>query len=80
MEDDDERERVDLRLQPMRLTMKNWNTGFKESFKHLALNYGEAGDIIIRGRDIDLVRPIRGMRDFQVDQHGNPVRQQNGQL
>jgi hypothetical protein len=81
MDEDDERDnKVDLRLQTMKLTMKNWNTGFKEGFKHLALNYGEAGDIIIRGRDIDLVRPIRTLRDFQVDQHGNPVRQQDGQL
>ena len=31
MDEDDERDnKVDLRLQTMKLTMRNWNTGFKE--------------------------------------------------
>jgi hypothetical protein len=38
--------------------MNNWNTTFKQSFLDLALNYGDAGEIIITGRD----RPLREPR------------------
>ena len=55
--EEDEGERMDLRLQIPKLNKNNWNSEFKEAFKDLALNYGEAGDIIISGIDIDLVRP-----------------------
>ena len=34
------------RVQIPKLTMTNWSTDFKNSFKDLALNYGDAGDII----------------------------------
>jgi hypothetical protein len=37
-----------------RLTSFNWITEFKEAFQELTLNYGEAGDIIIAGQDIQL--------------------------
>jgi hypothetical protein len=40
-----------------RLTSSNWSTEFKEAFLELALNYGEAGDIIITEQDIVLQDP-----------------------
>jgi hypothetical protein len=38
--------RIDSRIQIPKLTMTNWSTEFKDRFKDLALNYGDAGDII----------------------------------
>ena len=43
------REIVDLRLQIPRLSRSKWNTEFKEAFRDLALNYGEAGDFGLGG-------------------------------
>ena len=40
-----------------RLTRLNWNSEFKSAFKDMALNYGEAGSIIIRDQDIVLREP-----------------------
>ena len=37
--------------------MTNWSTDFKNSFKDLALNNGDAGDIIITGIDIRGAKP-----------------------
>ena len=45
------------RAQFPKLTMTNWSTDFKNSFKDLALNYGDAGDIIITGIDIRGAKP-----------------------
>lgn len=78
--EEDEGERMDLRLQIPKLNKNNWNSEFKEAFKDLALNYGEAGDIIISGIDIDLVRPELNQRRFDVDANGNPIRDEDGEL
>jgi hypothetical protein len=48
-----------------KLTPYNWTTEFKEAFLELALNYGEAGDIIITGQDI--VTPDPGNYDDVVN-------------
>ena len=77
---EEEREIVDLRLQIPRLTRSNWNTEFKEAFRDLALNYGEAGDIIITGRDIDIPRPDFNMRAYDVNENGNVVRDEDGDI
>ena len=55
MESDNENT-YDTRLM-IKCRMDNWNTEFKESFKEMCLNYGEAGEIIITGNEIILVRP-----------------------
>ena len=56
MEDHDER--MDSRLLP-RLTRFNWTSEFRDAFKEYALTCGEAGEIIITGRDLVLARPDR---------------------
>ena len=53
-----EEERIDTTLLP-RLTKENWRTEFKDRFRNYALQCGEAGDIVITGQDIPLVRPLR---------------------
>ena len=49
---------MDTRLLP-RLTKFNWTSEFRDAFKEYALTCGEAGEIIITGRDLVLVRPNR---------------------
>ena len=78
--DFEENDKVDLRLQIPRLSKSNWNTEFKEAFKNLALNYGEAGDILITGRDPHFVQPVRDQQAFRQDADGNPMRNQRGEL
>ena len=51
-------ERVDTRLLP-RLTKTNWSTEYKNAVHCLALNYGEAGEIILSGTDIVIAKPLR---------------------
>lgn len=64
-------ERIDTRLLPM-LTKYNWNTEFKDAYRELALTYGKAGEIIIRGVDIVMTEPRRDMvREEIID--GIPV-------
>jgi hypothetical protein len=46
-----------LEIRLPRLTSVHWTAEFKEAFQELALNYGEAGDIIIAGQDIQLQNP-----------------------
>jgi hypothetical protein len=53
---DPEENKYDPRL-VTKLTPYNWTTEFKEVFLELALNYGEAGDIIITGQDIVIPDP-----------------------
>ena len=76
----DEGEKMDLRLQIPKLNRNNWSSEFKEAFRDLALNYGEAGDIIITGVDIDLLRPEINQRRFEVDENGNPLRDDEGRV
>jgi len=56
-------EKVDTRLLP-RLTKLNWSTIYKNAAMCLALNYGEAGEIIITGRD--LILPVPNLTDFMT--------------
>ena len=49
---------MDSRLVP-RLTKFRWTSEFKVVFKEYALTCGEAGEIIINGRDVVLARPDR---------------------
>ena len=49
---------MDSRLLP-RLTKFNWTSEFRDAFKEYALTCGEAGEIIITGRDLVLNRPDR---------------------
>jgi hypothetical protein len=51
--------RIFLETRFPRPTSFNWTTEFKEAFQELALNYGEASDIIIAGQDIAESRPIQ---------------------
>ena len=55
---EDHEERMDTRLLP-RLTKFNWTSEFRDAFKEYALTCGEAGEIIITGRDLVLARPDR---------------------
>ena len=55
---EDHEERMDSRLLP-RLTRFNWTSEFRDAFKEYALTCGEAGEIIITGRDLVLARPDR---------------------
>ena len=55
--------------------MTNWSTNFKDSFKDLALNYGDAGDIIITGVDIrgekpDFEKMLEGARVYPNNEAG----------
>ena len=59
-------EKVDSRLLP-RLSRSNWNTEFRDAFKEYALTCGEAGEIIITGIDVPLVRPRRDARNVDGD-------------
>jgi hypothetical protein len=54
----EETEKVDTRLLP-RLTKYNWTTEYKNAAKCLALNYGEAGEIILEGKDLKVPKPDR---------------------
>jgi hypothetical protein len=47
--------------------MDNWSSVFKEAFKDEALNYGEAGEIIIKEEDIVLPEP-----DFEAKSGAGP--------
>jgi hypothetical protein len=67
--------RIDSRIQIPKLTMTNWSTEFKDRFKDLALNYGDAGDIIITGVENRPVRPnqelvIEGVRFYPNNDAG----------
>ena len=54
-QDEDQGERaMGFKLQ---CTMENWNTEFKEAFKEFCLTQGEAGEIIIRGVNIEMEQP-----------------------
>ena len=54
-QDEDQGERaMGFKLQ---CTMENWNTEFKEAFKEFCLTQGEAGEIIIRGVNIEMQQP-----------------------
>jgi len=56
--DDEERSTRKEQGRLPRLTRLNWNSEFiKSAFKDMALNYGEAGSIIIRDQDIVLREP-----------------------
>ena len=56
-------EKVDTRLLP-RLTKTNWTTEYKNAAQCLALNYGEAGDIILTGVNSTLQRPNRADQEL----------------
>ena len=55
--DDEERSTRKEQGRLPKLTRLNWNSEFKSAFKDMALNYGEAGSIIIRDQDIVLREP-----------------------
>ena len=59
-------EKVDTRLLP-RLTKTNWTTEYKNAAKCLALNYGEAGEIILEGVDIVMPKPDENDRVLYPD-------------
>jgi hypothetical protein len=67
----DESEKVDTRLLP-RLTKSNWSIEYKNAAKCLALNYGEAGEIVLSGTDIVMARPDRNDHvTYPDDQRGD---------
>jgi hypothetical protein len=56
MADSDNDRKFDTRL-AVKLTMRNWNSEFKQAFKNYALTKGEAGEMIVTGVELILQRP-----------------------
>jgi len=59
-------DKVDTRLLP-RLTKAHWTKKYKKAAKCLALDYGEAGEIIPKGKDLQLPKPNRSDYDTYPD-------------
>ena len=59
MEEDNDRTEHRPKL---RLTKNNWHSEFREKFILFAMTCGEAGAILVRGRQLELTPPRRNMR------------------
>jgi hypothetical protein len=67
MDSDNDNRKVDLRL-ASKLTMRNWNSEFKQTFKNYSLTKGEAGSIETMIMDIkDLKKMKKDLKKLKND-------------